>query len=467
MSKKSDLLLRYENKLRGDSAEWFDSDEYEDIALEYEMAMMPDKALQAIETGLKYYPMSENLLIRKAYYYMLTGEIEEAKDTISIVTDIGEESQLVRAELMLIENEVSKAIKIIADILEKDNLRSETILSIIDLCADYKLYDDLCHKLFNTIQKLQRSQRLTLLREFLSILEEESEIKWQAEVVELILDLDPYSISDWIKCIEIHIYQSEIEQARKAIEYALAIEPSNAEAHYYKAYCHMYEGDYEGAIPIIEKLDKTTDENLYVMLATCHTKMGKYDESDRILKECEEHYPVNSRTLYVSAQNAYRGQRDIERAVELLKRAEQLDSYSSDIPYMLATLYYEQEKYNEAEEALVRLKDTDYEATDSRAYILKGDIEIKSGRPAEALKNYQKVMMLDKYDIDTCFKMIYTYSELHDVENMEATIHYVENLISQENVEATSEEEQFRIQNLRVAVEKIKRILRSHIDENI
>ena len=61
--------------------------------------------------------------------------------------------------------------------------------------------------------------------------------------------------------------------------------------------------------------------------------------------------------------------------------------------------------------------------------------------------------------------MIYTYSELHEVENMHNTIDYVEDLISNTNIETLSDDEQSRLLYLRSAVDKIKDILRNHIED--
>ena len=273
MSKKTDLLLRYESMLRGESGEWFDTEEYEEIALEYEMTSMLSDAIKAIETGLKYHPMSEELMTRRAYYLLITGRLEEAESVISVVTDKTEEAQSIRAELSLISGDTNGAIAIIKDVLRDENLQAEHILNIIDLCADYKLYENVISSIFVAIERLPRPQKLSVLREYMKILEEESEFQWQIKVVEKILDLDPYSYIEWIKAIELYIYFSEIHKAFDAVEYAIAIEPSNTEAHYYKAYCFMEQGDYEEAVSILESLDKTKDENIYIMLATCYTKM--------------------------------------------------------------------------------------------------------------------------------------------------------------------------------------------------
>ena len=465
MSKKTDLLLRYESMLRGESGEWFDTEEYEEIALEYEMTSMLSDAIKAIETGLKYHPMSEELMTRRAYYLLITGRIEEAEEVISVVTDKTEEAQSIRAELCLMSGETDDAIAIIKDVLIDKTLQAEHILNIIDLCADYKLYENITPSIFVAIDRLPRTQKLSVLREFMKILEEESEFQWQIKVVEKILDIDPYSYIEWIKAIELYIYLSDIQKAFDAVEYAIAIEPSNTDAYYYKAYCFMEQADYDEAVSILESLDKTKDENIYIMLATCYTKMYKFDDSNRVLKESENYFPISAKSLYISAQNCYKSSNDSNKAIELLNKAEEIEPYSSDIVYMLAKLYYEQEAYEKAKDALTRLTYTDYDESDGKAYVIGGDIEIKCGSPEKALEYYKKAFALDKYDIDTCFKMIYTYSELHDVENMHNAIDYVEGLISNTNIETLSDEEQCRLLYLRSAVDKIKDILRNHIED--
>jgi tetratricopeptide (TPR) repeat protein len=184
-----------------------------------------------------------------------------------------------------------------------------------------------------------------------------------------------------------------------------------------------------------------------------------------VLRECEEHFSVSAKSLYIAAQNCYKSTNDCNKAIALLTQAEEKEPYSSDIVYMLAKLYYEQEAYEKSKDALTRLTYTDYDESDGRAFVIAGDIEIKSGSPEKALEYYKKAFALDKYDIDTCFKMIYAYSELHEVENMHNTIEYVEDLISNTNIEELSDEEQCRLLYLRSAVDKIKDILRNHIED--
>ncbi|MBR4119563.1 MAG: tetratricopeptide repeat protein [Bacteroidales bacterium] len=466
MSKKTDLLLRYESMLRGESVEWFDTEDYEEIALEYEMASMLSNAIEAIEMGLKYHPMSEELLARKAYFLLIKGQIDEAENIMSIVTDKSNETQLIRVELRLISGDIEEAITLIKELLKGGSLQTEDLLSVIDLCADYKLYKEILLDIFNSIKKFERAQQLYLLREFMKILEEESEYKLQLQVVEKILDIDPYSYREWLRAIELYLYDSDIQKAFEAIDYALAIDPENSDALYYKAYCCAEQGYYKDAITILESLDKSQNEYIYTLMATCYNKLGLYDKSDRVLDESLQHNPLDAKILYVKAQNRYKSQQPLV-AIDLLRQAEEIEPHSSDILYMLTKLYYEQESYDKAKETLLKLNSSDYDESDGKIYILAGDIETKCGEYREALKYYEKAFALDKYDVDTCLKMLYTYSELHDVENMQRIIDYVEDLISDSKIETLPDEEQCRVLYLRTAIDKIKDILRNHIDDTI
>ena len=466
MSKKTNLLLRYESMLRGESVEWFDTEDYEEIALEYEMASMLSNAIEAIEMGLKYHPMSEELLARKAYFLFIKGQIEEAENLMSIVTDKSDETQLIRVELRLISGDIEEAITLIKELLKGESLQSEHLLSVIDLCADYKLYKEILLDIFTSIGKFERTQQLYLLREFMKVLEEESEYKLQLQVVEKILDIDPYSYHEWLRAIELYLYHSDIQKAFEAIDYALAIDPKNSDALYYKAYCYAEQGYYKDAIIILESLEKSKNEYIYTLMATCYNKLGLYDKSDRVLDESLQHYPLDAKILYVKAQNRYKSQQPLV-AIDLLRQAEEIEPHSSDILYMLSKLYYEQESYDKAKETFLKLESSDYEESDAKVYILGGDIATKRGEYREALNYYERAFALDKYDVDTCLKMLYTYSELHDIENMQRIIDYVEDLISDSKIETLPDEEQCRVHYLRVAIDKIKNILRNHIDETI
>lgn len=466
MSKKTNLLLRYESMLRGESVEWFDTEDYEEIALEYEMASMLSNAIEAIEMGLKYHPMSEDLLARKAYFLLIKGQIEEAENLMSIVTDKSDEIQLIRVELRLISGDIEEAITLIKELLKGESLQSEHLLSVIDLCADYKLYKEILLDIFTSIGKFERTQQLYLLREFMKVLEEESEYKLQLQVVEKILDIDPYSYHEWLRAIELYLYHSDIQKAFEAIDYALAIDPKNSDALYYKAYCYAEQGYYKDAIIILESLEKSKNEYIYTLMATCYNKLGLYDKSDRVLDESLQHYPLDAKILYVKAQNRYKSQQPLV-AIDLLRQAEEIEPHSSDILYMLSKLYYDQESYDKAKETFLKLESSDYEESDAKVYILGGDIATKRGEYREALNYYERAFALDKYDVDTCLKMLYTYSELHDIENMQRIIDYVEDLISDSKIETLPDEEQCRVHYLRAAIDKIKNILRNHIDETI
>ena len=89
--------------------------------------------------------------------------------------------------------------------------------------------------------------------------------------------------------------------------------------------------------------------------------------------------------------------------------------------------------------------------------------EPESGLDADSRKLFRDVL-IEEVDANK-IGVVFSSHNLHDVENMHNAIDYVENLISNANIETLSDEEQCRLLYLRSAVDKIKDILRNHIED--
>lgn len=468
MSNKSDLLLRYEKMLRGEGSSWFDADEFDDIALEYEMSSKLEDALLSIETGLKYHPSSQELKTRKAYYLLVLGKVEEARDVMSEVTTLDDDAQCIRVELLLIDGNIDTAVDIVKHLLNAPNITSDFILNIIDICADYKLFSDLFLSIISAINNIESQQQLPILRDFISILEELSETEMQAQIIEKILDKEPYSLPDWIKAIETYILLSDLPKALDAIEYALVIDATNSEVLFYKAYCIANQGNEKEAISLLEDNNIKKDENIYMLLATCYANMNEYAKSIDILEDMLKTYSHNSRSLYLMAHNIYNLYHDNDNVIDLLKKSLEEEPYDSETIYFLAKVYYEIEDYYNAHETIKNLDLEESNWDNLKMFTLYGDILIKSGMQEEAIWHYKKVCEVDKYDLEIYFKIIYAYSEMHDVENMHKNISRAEEIIAYLDYEKKlTKEEEDRVSYIRDTINKIKVILRNHIDDKI
>ena len=78
----SDLIRRYEDMLRCGERRYFDAEDIEDIAYEYELSEQYRDALGVIEYGLELHPGNIDLLVRRAGYLLCLDRIDEAERQI-------------------------------------------------------------------------------------------------------------------------------------------------------------------------------------------------------------------------------------------------------------------------------------------------------------------------------------------------------------------------------------------------
>lgn len=468
MSKKTELVHRYEKMLRGEIGCYFDADEFDEIAFEYEMSELPEDALQAIEYGLKFHPSSEELQTRRAYYLLMLGRNEEAKEAIGQVHDDTQDSMSVRAEVLLIDGKKDEARKIITALLSSKGVTADICLNMADLCSDYDLFGELLPDILKAASHIPSVPRLSLLRELVNMLDERGDNMGQPAVYEMILDIDPYSASDWICAAKAYMDARDPEKAIEAADFAATINTEDPLPLFFKAYCLYEQNNFADASAIVTEIlpmmkDKETP---YSLLAECYTNMECYAESDKILKVAIKEFPANSRYYFLKAKNAFFSEHNIAKSIRMLKKALQASPEDTEISLFMAEIYFEQEKYSEARKILLRL--ADIEDPDQRVYSMLGDVEMKCGFPDIAVGYYKKAFAADSYDVDICFKLIYAYSELEDVRNMKKTIKHVEKIISEpETHENLSASARAGINNIRTTIEKLKDILRDNIDEKI
>ncbi|MEG1643800.1 MAG: tetratricopeptide repeat protein [Bacteroidales bacterium] len=468
MSKKTELLLRYEKMLKGEIGCYFDTDEFDEIAFEYEMLSTPEDALQAIEQGLKFHPDSQTLMTRRAYYLLMLGRTDEARDVIGNVEAKTEDSMSVKAEIYLIDGKKQEAEKIMSKLLTAKDMTADICLNMADLCSEYDLFDNLLPNILKAAIVLPAAPRLSLLRELVNMLDEHGEDMGQPEVYEMILDIDPYSSSDWISAARAYMCAQKPDKAIEAADFAATINEDDPLPLFFKAYCHYEQGHFADASAIVaEILPRMNDkETPYSLLSECYTNMGLYAESDKILKAAVKEFHENSRYYFLKAKNAFLSEHNAQKSIRILKKALQISPEDTEISLFMADIYFDQEKYSETRKILLRLADMD--VFDRRVYSLLGDVEMKSGFFDIAVGYYKKVFAENSYDVDICFKLIYAYSELEDVRNMKKTIKHVEKIISEPEMQKNlSDIARAGINNISSTIEKLKKILRDNIDGKI
>lgn len=129
----SDLIRRYEDMLRCGERRYFDAEDIEDIAYEYELSEQYRDALGVIEYGLELHPGNTDLLVRRAGYLLCLDRIDEAERQIDEVHSHTADALLIQTEIALIRSDFMRAVAYIDDLLDSDELSLEICLDVIDL----------------------------------------------------------------------------------------------------------------------------------------------------------------------------------------------------------------------------------------------------------------------------------------------------------------------------------------------
>ena len=128
----SDLIRRYEDMLRCGERRYFDAEDIEDIAYEYELSEQYRDALGVIEYGLELHPGNIDLLVRRAGYLLCLDRIDEAERQIDEIHSHTADALLIQTEIALIRSDFVRAMAYIDDLLDSDELSLEICLNVIE-----------------------------------------------------------------------------------------------------------------------------------------------------------------------------------------------------------------------------------------------------------------------------------------------------------------------------------------------
>lgn len=456
--------------LRGEAGYYFDAEEFDEIALEYENSGSVDDALSAVENGLRFHPGSDLLLAKKACYLLMLEREDEARDTVSLVHVDNEESHSVKLELFLKDFKYEEGMRELRSWMWMPDISPERCLDVLDLCIDFDFVGEALPVILKHAERIPVAQRKALYNEMVETLDESACAKYRYMVYEKILDLEPFSKNHWKGATFAYLDAGNYVKAIEAADFAIAVSPEDPDALYNKAYCHYVAGDYAKALQLLSKnMSRFEDKSsLYEIMAECYTGIGKYSASDCVLDVAQKLYPDNARYLYIRAKNSYLSDKpDLQASVEFLKKALRLSPEDVSVSLLLAEVYNEMERYSDARAILGRL--IDLNVAEAKVYTLLGDVEIKSGFPDIAIGYYRKVLDFERYNVDVYFKLIYAYSEVEDVDNMKRVIDNLESLIdsASDDMDGIDDELAKGVKNIRKAIEHIKTILRNSIDDKI
>ena len=301
-----ELLKDYQQSRRQGRNTYFDSDAFIDIA-EYYMTHNPlEEAFEVIEDGLAFHPEEEALLALKVNVLISLNRFDEAEAILERLDpkddhDVyyfygqlacGKEHDYDRAnklfkKWMKIEMEECRDMPNQEDgATRKREAFMHVILSIAELTEKKKVVELLMLWIDSYVKHCSPIPGDDIDMDIARTCNENQMYQKEIELYTHILDSNPYLPQGWTYLASLQMLTFDIENALNSVDFALAINPDDAQALLVKGQSFAALSNYEESAKAFRKYIDLTGDNYYnIMLANCLMQTGKREEAYNLLKQ--------------------------------------------------------------------------------------------------------------------------------------------------------------------------------------
>lgn len=293
-----EILAAYESKEEAASL-FLDADDLTDIADYYTYVGNSEKAKEVIKFALDKYPGASGPLVFKTREALRNEDVKTAEDYAEKIDDKeGIDYYYIKAEILVAQDRISEAESIFNDYLSnyleadnKDDFRTD----IGEMYIDYGVFD----KAYDWLSQVEDKSPIDYKELMGKALLGTERTKECIELLEELLDKDPYNANYWNTLAATHLYERNFEESLRCIDYALAIAPKDSLYIWTKANCFYEARDFEDALTCYLKYCdlEPNSENGELKAGSCLVNMSRFKEALIHLKRAEMLAPADSEFL--------------------------------------------------------------------------------------------------------------------------------------------------------------------------
>ncbi|MBR3433268.1 MAG: tetratricopeptide repeat protein [Bacteroidaceae bacterium] len=350
-------LRKYELADKSGEPIYMDAEDLTDIAEYYMTQNREEEANKAISLALSLHPNSVDPLIFLARQQMFHDNLEEATRIADSIPDQNDrETIFLWTELMIRSDETEEACKFITSKMEElDGEKDMFLYDAACIFMDYQEYE-IAEELAQRLEKdFPGYGKLSKLKT--DILMATEKYDQAIELLQAVLDEQPYNTMAWNKIAEAHIEKGDFAAALDSIEYSLAINPEHTRALMIKAHSLFHLNQLEQSHDIYLKLEEMHPENgrFYYLDSVTLSGMEKYDEAREMLDKAQKYFPEDDEEIsQVYLHKAFLESRrhNIDEAVQALKKAVTLSQGQQRMEFqlMMGEILLENNREREAAE---------------------------------------------------------------------------------------------------------------------
>ena len=375
-----EILKQYEESVKSGGRIYMDADDLADIAAYYHFNNREEEAEKAISLAMEYNPEALGPMLYKAKEALEAKDFDTVERYATKIEALDSlEAIYLHAEVLIQKNDVDKADSALLEFYNNEvpaEERTDYIKDVVELYLEYHQFI----KAFEWTIRIPGPQSDNFKELMARTLFGLGKYKDSEKLFNELLDKNPYSTSYWNALAGIQYMKEDYNAALTSSEYAIAIDPNDADGLMSKANTLYTMGNYDEAFVYFKKYSekRPDDEFGYLNQAQCIINKGEFEEGLSLLKKAISLAPVDS--VY--------------------------------LPEIYQEMSFVYNKLGNVEKALWCM-DMMYELKCDHAAILvmRGHILLANKREEEARKEFDKALEVSNNDPKTQLKVIISYHD--------------------------------------------------------
>jgi len=324
-----ELLENYEQAVRSGQPIFMDADDLADIADYYQMKGRFDEAKAALNRAEELEPDSVVVLNYKIHNAIDAGDFDKAEEYLSQILDSELPEYIYsRAEIWLAQEEVTKAEEYLRECLNDvpPEEIQDYVLDVVNLYSDYN-YDEKALEWMMLAKQDNTDDFKELMGRVLFGMGKYDDSE---RIFNELIDRNPFEKRYWNALANTQFMKEDYGAAIASSEFAIAIDPNDAEGILSKANGLIQLDNYEEALKYYQHYSEQVpdDEFGFLNQGICFINLGRYEEAATQLIKAKETAPEDSVYLveiYRELGFAYSELKMPETALYYIDKTEKLE----------------------------------------------------------------------------------------------------------------------------------------------
>lgn len=379
-----EMLDDYERTVKAGQMVFMDAEDLADIADYYQSNGYHEKAQLAIDRALELEPDSPVVLSYKVHEALSIRDFEAAEDYLAQMMDEEHPEYIYcRAEIWMAQGMTEKADEYLREYLQYVSPAEykDYVYDVINLWTEYNYNEKGMEWMMRVSPDETDDFKELMGRTYFGLgAYDDSE-----RIFNELIDKDPFQKRYWNALANAQYMKEDYSASVASCEYAIAIDPEDAESILAKANALFRLENFEEALKYYERYsEKESDEFAFLYQGCCLINLKRYDEARERLQKAEEMAPADSPYL-----------------VEIYQ---ELGFVYSELKLPETALYY-----------IDKTETLDCDHTDMK--VIRGHILLGNGRVDEASAVFRQAVKDSGFSSQTLMRIIVSVYDNHYLES--------------------------------------------------